>query len=112
MTWAGLLHALPDSGVGREQTRVTLLDHITWLELEGRPGLSSWIKVARLTSHPYLVRVEVRAAVWRRKWCLHESEYTQEAGHEGGQRRLGALALAGLCIRGQVTYTLGLSHPA
>lgn len=40
MTWAGLLHALPDSGVGREQTRVTLLDHITWLELEGRPGLS------------------------------------------------------------------------
>lgn len=40
MTWAGLLQALPDSGVGRGQAWVTLLDHTTWLELEGSPGLS------------------------------------------------------------------------
>ena len=40
MTWAGRLQALPDSGVGRGQARFTLLDHITWLELEGSPGLS------------------------------------------------------------------------
>lgn len=40
MTWAGRLQALPDSGVGGGQERATLLDHITWLELEGSPELS------------------------------------------------------------------------
>lgn len=55
MTWAGLLQALPESGVGRGQPWVTLLDHITWLELEGSPGLSlvDQGSQAHLTS-PYL----------------------------------------------------------